>query len=120
MAKDQGEQRRNDVRSAIDSLYDMFPDVSSCRRSKTKKAMEIKAKIETRKAELEKDAKLATLQKQLRDEQQATIIRVKAKRREVDAILRRFRLRGETPELLNAIEKLSKEEPVVFFDENCC
>ncbi|MFO0806710.1 MAG: hypothetical protein U0791_26695 [Gemmataceae bacterium] len=119
MAKSADEQKRVDVESAIRSLYDMFPDVNSCRRSKTRKAMGIQAKIDARKAELAKDAKLVALEKQLHDERQQTVVLVKQKRREIDALLRRFRLRGAEPNLLTAVEKMSNETPVVFFDEDC-
>lgn len=119
MAKSMEEQKRNDVESAIRSLYDMFPDVHSCRRSKTRKAMEIQEKISARKAELEKDAKLVALQKQLHDEQRSTMMRIKENRRRIDGLLRQFRLRGAQDSILAAVEKMSNEEPVVFFDEDC-
>lgn len=113
------ERKRADIEAAIRSLYDLFPDITSCGRSKTRKVMDIKEKIAARKTELEKDSKLVALEKQLHTEQQNTMTLVKTKRHEIDGLLRKFRLRGESPELLSAVENLSKESPVVLFDENC-
>lgn len=119
MAKNVEEQKRADVESAIRSLYEMFPDVSSCNRAKTRKAMEITARIKAREKELEKDAKLVALKKQLHEEQQQTIVYTKEKHRQVDALLRKFRLRGATTAIIEDVEKLAKDTPVVLFSDDC-
>lgn len=119
MAKNADQQKRADVEAAIRSLYEMFPDIRSCRSTKTKAAMEIQQKIAARKEELESDPKLVSLQKQLHLEQQAAIEKIRKMRREIDSLLRRLRLRGPTPEVIAAIEKVSNLEPVVFYDDTC-
>lgn len=118
-AKNAEQRRKEEIEAAIRSLYDLFPE-PGYRKGKTKKTYDLLKKIAAREKELADDAKLRDLKEQLKTEQGHIVRYGKERRQEVDAILREFRLRGESGPLLSKIEKLAKAEPVVLFDEDCC
>jgi hypothetical protein len=116
--KEQAKTNAN-VEAAIRSLYDLFPSITSCRNSRTPEVVAIERKIKARKDELAEDKKLAALlqqEKQIRANVKKT---ANSRRQEVDALLRRFRLRGVTDKLLSDIEALAAQSPIVICDYDC-
>lgn len=120
MAKTADEKRRSDVEAAIRSLYDLFPTTNTYPygHPKNKTIVDLKKKIAARKEELENDPIVTRLNKQLKEEQGRVAAYAREKRRKVDEILRRFRLRGESETLLREIESLAKAEPVVLSNDD--
>lgn len=120
MATDKDAKRRSDVEAAIRSLYDLFPETTnySHRGKSTNKVLGLQRAISARKAELDKDSKLANLQKQLKTEQARVNAYAREQRKAVDALLREFRLRGESEALLKKVETLARTEAVVLQEDS--
>ena len=104
------------VEQAISSLYSLFPSYSGCHRVRTPEVVAIEKKINARKEELDKDAKMLALKAQLAAKKKEIMTASNAARRQVDDLMRRFRLRGVTEQLICDVEKLSKQKPIVEVD----
>lgn len=116
MAKTNEQKRADDVYAAISSLYDLFPVVkdryNNCVDVNTKEIQQLRKKIKKRKDQLAADAELLKLESELKEEKCKIVNAMKTQRAKVDDLLRRLRVRGVTPDLLDDIEKVSKEKPV--------
>lgn len=121
-AKSDAERRKMEVGEAISSLYDLFPSIPSrgCGGVKTRATVQINKKIEKRQKELDrekdKDPELVKLKDELSKERKRVADTIGEKRSEIDAILRDFRLRGESEELLKRIEKIAATDRIVLLD----
>lgn len=114
-------KRAANVESAIRSLYDKFKDPSanrySCSDLKTKEIKTIKKKIDKRQKELDADKQLSSLKKELKDETCKVMKAAKYQHERIDELLRKFQVRGVSPDLLDEIDDLAKQKPV--FVELC-
>lgn len=115
MSKSDDKKQANNLESAIRSLYSRFKDVSytrhGCSTLNTKETAAIKRKIAKRRKELDADKVLCELQRELKKEQCRIVLAAKAQRDRVDALLRKFQVRGVSPDLMDEVEALSAEEP---------
>lgn len=116
MSKTSEAKQLKDVESAIRSLYEKFKDPSAsryggCPDIKTKETVAIKKKIAKRRLELENDKQLKQLEKELKVEQCKVIASAKSQHDRVDELLRKFQVRGLSPDLLDEIETMSGEKP---------
>lgn len=116
MSKTAEAKKVKDVESAIRSLYDKFKDPSTsryggCPDIKTKETVAIKKKIAKRRKELDDDKQLNQLEKDLKAEQCKVIAAAKAQHDRVDELLRKFQVRGLSPDLLDEVEAMSAEKP---------
>lgn len=113
-------QERKDVEAAIRSLYDVFPDPNirhGCSNFKTKEIVKLQRKIKERENELEekisKDSQLVKMKAELKEMTCNSMNRALKLHRGVDDLLRRLQVRGVSADLLEDIEKHSRETPVV-------
>lgn len=116
MSKTAEAKKVKDVESAIRSLYDKFKDPSTgryggCSDIKTKETIAIKKKIAKRQSEINNDKVLKQLEKDLKAEQCKVIAAAKSQHERVDELLRKFQVRGLSPDLLDEVEVMSGEKP---------
>lgn len=122
MAKSDEKKAASNVESAIRSLYEKFKNPETgryggCVDIKTKETVAIKKKIKEREQELANDTKVKKLQAELKKIQCDTVLAMKKQHDRVDEMLRKFQVRGISPDLLDEIDEMSKEEPA--YVENC-
>ncbi len=107
----------NQVEAAIRSLFNRFPHMSdtkySCADVTTKEIQTIKAKIAAREKVIEKDAELKKLREELKNKRCEVMKTGNAQNDRVSVLLRKFQTRGITDKLLDEIDKLSVEVPVI-------
>lgn len=119
MAKTKQDKADERVESAIRALWTKFeqPSRHGCSRAKSRETAAIQKKINKRKEELDKDAKLKDLEIELKESKKKAHISAQKLHDRVDDLMRRFQLRGVTDALLSDIEKLAAEEPILIGDE---
>ena len=122
MTKADEKKHASNVESAIRSLYEKFKSGESgryggCVDVKTKETAALKKRIAEREEELSNDAKLKKLKAELKKLQCDTVMAMNAQHQRVDEMLRKFQVRGVSPDLLDEIDEMSKEEPA--YVENC-
>ena len=116
MSKTEEKKRLAAVESAIRSLYERFPDVDvrssyDCENVFTKTISALRRKIKKREKELENDAQLKGLRRSYKEEVAKVVLAAQEQHRRVDDLLRTFQVRGMSPDLLDEIERMAKEEP---------
>lgn len=121
MARTNDEKRKDEVRSAINSLREVHPSpgYGGCRDIRTREIVAIEKKIADRMKQLELDSKLVKLKDDLAAARKAVHGQLKRTSEQINDLRRRLDLRGVSEELLRDIEKLAATAPVVLLDRNC-
>lgn len=109
------------LKEAICSLYELFPSVNTkyngCSDLKTAEVGAIKKKIAKRERELIKikseDKTLRNLHNEMKKLVCDTATKANALHAQVDALLRKFQLRGVSAELIRDVEKMASVKPIV-------
>jgi len=119
MAKTKQDKADERVESAIRTLFQKFeaPSRYGCSRARSKEVAALEKKIKKREEEIAKDAELKSLKSELKEVQKRSHEAAKELHERVNGLLRRFQLRGVSDELLNDIEALSNEKPVLIGDD---
>jgi hypothetical protein len=117
------EAQSKQVESAIRGLFTRFPHKSDSRHScadvDTKEIRAVKAKIKARETALSKDAELKKLRDELKQKRCDVMNAGNAQHDRVCVLLRKFQTRGVTEKLLDEIDRLSVEKPVIVEACSC-
>ena len=126
MAKSNDQKIADNLEAAIRSLYYKFKDpeirAGYCRDVTSKEIVALKKQIKKRTEQLAKDPELAKLNNQIKAERCRIANAAKVQHERVDDLLRKFQVRGVSPELAEEVERMSNEKPAIvescFCDDN--
>ncbi len=120
--KSDKEKERDSVHMALNSLDELFPEIKPHPRYNdkvvsTKETQAILAKIVKRKRELSNDAELKKLNDELDKKRNELAAQANGLNRKLQKLRRRFYLRGVNEKLLQDIEAMENETPLITIEK---